>query len=249
VERGHALWHLDDRLGGNVTRVIHTQGIAVLVGLLLSVVQAHPSIAAPEWPSGRDYTFRSFAYDKNGRDVCYEHWHFGADGIKTITHDKQILRMKYKIEHDKISYYLVEEKVDQSQAEDCLSTLRADLSAPRRYLMARMVNGSFILIKHTDDPARMPLMVADLYGQADTPINPVADDAQRRCEEATKGPAPFLLAQKPIEKFDECIAAEANKWPVKTREAVCALGRSGGASGSTVEVYMAVNGRCRTDYE
>jgi hypothetical protein len=52
----------------------------------------------------------------------------------------------------------------------------------------------------------------------------------------------------PVEKFDECIAAEANKWPLKTRKAICSLGKSGGSFGSTVEVYMA-NGRCRTDYE
>ena len=89
--------------------------------------------------------------------------------------------------------------------------------------------------------------VADIYGRGDAP-NSVADDVQRRCEDATIGPAPHSLAQMPIEKFDECVAAEANKWPEKTREAVCALGRSGGASRSPVEVYMA-NGRCRTDDE
>ena len=57
---------------------------------------------------------------------------------------------------------------------------------------------------------------------------------------------PFV--QWRVEKFDAYIVAEANKWPMTTRKAICALGKSGGASGSTVEVYMA-NGRCRTDYE
>ncbi|MDB5708732.1 MAG: hypothetical protein JWL96_802 [Sphingomonas bacterium] len=56
------------------------------------------------------------------------------------------------------------------------------------------------------------------------------------------------MARLPVEKFDECIAAEANKWPMKMRKAVCALGKSGGAFRSPVEVYMA-NGKCRTDYE
>ncbi len=78
--------------------------------------------------------------------------------------------------------------------------------------------------------------------------NSAVVNAQRLCEEAKKGPVPSPIAQKPIEKFDECIVSEANKWPLETRKAICALGQSGGASGSTVEVYMS-NGRCRTDYE
>ena len=66
--------------------------------------------------------------------------------------------------------------------------------------------------------------------------------------EASKIPASHPFTQKPVEKFDECIVAEANTWPLETRRAICALGKSGGPSGSTVEVYMA-NGSCRTDYE
>jgi hypothetical protein len=73
-------------------------------------------------------------------------------------------------------------------------------------------------------------------------------DAQGKCDQASHGPAPHQLAQLPVEKFDECIAAEANKWPRKTRKAICALGKSGGPYHSSVEVYMA-NGTCRTDYE
>jgi len=78
--------------------------------------------------------------------------------------------------------------------------------------------------------------------------NDAVADARRKCVEAMKGPAPAPFVQLPVEKFDACIVAEANKWSLTTRQAICALGRSGGASGSTVEVYMA-NGRCRTDYE
>jgi Mrp family chromosome partitioning ATPase len=80
-----------------------------------------------------------------------------------------------------------------------------------------------------------------------TPAKTVAE-AQRKCVEASKEPALHRFAQLPVEKFDECIVTEANKWPPKTRKAICALGKSGGAFGSTVEVYLA-NGKCRTDYE
>lgn len=77
-------------------------------------------------------------------------------------------------------------------------------------------------------------------------------DAQLRCAEASKEPAPSttpsFTGRLPIEVFDECIAAEANKWSIETREAICALGKSGGEFGSTVEVYMA-DGKCWTDYE
>ncbi|MES2442485.1 MAG: hypothetical protein V4574_06610 [Pseudomonadota bacterium] len=72
--------------------------------------------------------------------------------------------------------------------------------------------------------------------------------AQQKCTQAAKRPAPHSAARLPVEKFDECIAAEANKWPIETRKAICALGRSGGADRSPVEVYM-FNGQCRTDYE
>ena len=82
---------------------------------------------------------------------------------------------------------------------------------------------------------------------ATTPDNAVAE-AQRKCTEAENGPAPHALAQLPVAKFDECIATEANKWPGETRQAICALGRSGGPDRSPVEVYM-YNGQCRTDYE
>jgi hypothetical protein len=93
----------------------------------------------------------------------------------------------------------------------------------------------------------LPLVIVIASNPADWQNNAVAD-AQKRCVEAMKGPSPHPWAQLPVEKFDECIAAEANKWPLKTRKALCALGKSGGSFGSTVEVYMA-NGRCRTDYE
>ena len=89
--------------------------------------------------------------------------------------------------------------------------------------------------------------VVMMLGSAGTPIKAVAD-AQRKCIEAAKGSAPAPMIRLPVEKFDNCIAEEANKWPPKTREAICALGKSGAPSGSTVEVYMA-NGKCRTDYE
>jgi hypothetical protein len=84
-------------------------------------------------------------------------------------------------------------------------------------------------------------------GSTVTPAKAVAE-AQRKCIEASNAPAHRRFAQLPVEKFDECIVTEANNWPSKTRKAICALGKSGGASGSTVEVYMA-NGKCRTDYE
>jgi hypothetical protein len=223
-------------------RFTHTQGVAALAGLLLAVVQAPASMAAPEWLSDKNFTFGSFAYDQDARLVCNERWHFGADGIKTITLGKRTLRMKYKIEDGATGTYLVEEKLDSSQGDDCLSTLRDNASTPRRYMLARMTNGSFLLVKRNE-----PLLPDDFYGRADAP-NSVVDGVQRRCEDATKGPAPYPLAQKPIEKFDACVAAEANKRPAGAREAICALGRSGGAERSTVEVYMS-NGRCRTDYE
>ena len=99
---------------------------------------------------------------------------------------------------------------------------------------------SWLALALTDcDPASiaMPGPAAD----------PVAD-ARIKCTEAETGPAPHPMIQLPVEKFDECIVAEANKWPGETRQAICALGRSGGPWRSTVEVYMA-DGRCRTDYE
>nr|WP_299850416.1 hypothetical protein [Sphingomonas bacterium] len=93
----------------------------------------------------------------------------------------------------------------------------------------------------------LSLALVTMSGSAVTSPDAVAR-AQRKCVEAAKGPAPNPMARLPVEKFDECIAAEANKWPMKMRKAVCALGKSGGAFRSPVEVYMA-NGKCRTDYE
>jgi hypothetical protein len=77
----------------------------------------------------------------------------------------------------------------------------------------------------------------------------VVFDAERRCIEAAKGPAPAPMVRLPVEKFDSCIAAEANKWPMETRKAICARGTSGGPYKSTVEVYMTKEGQCRTDFE
>ncbi|MBS0296290.1 MAG: hypothetical protein JSR45_08260 [Proteobacteria bacterium] len=87
-----------------------------------------------------------------------------------------------------------------------------------------------------------------LPGPADARADAVAA-AEKRCLEAEKGPAPAPMVRRPVEKFDECIVAEANKWSMETRKAICALGKSGGPCGSTVEVYMTKDGRCRTDYE
>jgi hypothetical protein len=93
----------------------------------------------------------------------------------------------------------------------------------------------------------LSLALVTMSGSVATPPQAVSN-AQRKCVEPAKGPAPNPMARLPVEKFDECIAAEANKWPMKMRKAVCALGKSGGAFRSPVEVYVA-NGKCRTDYE
>jgi hypothetical protein len=142
--------------------------VAVAAGLLLPVAPTAPGTTGPAWPSGNDYSFFSFARDNSGHALCYEQWHFGTDNIKTITHSKQTLRMKYRIERDRSGGYLVEEKVDRAQVDDCLSTLRDDQTGPRRYAFVKLANGSFFLVKHKKDPTKNDAMMpADLYGRAD----------------------------------------------------------------------------------
>ncbi|UVO54063.1 hypothetical protein [Sphingomonas sp. SUN039] len=92
------------------------------------------------------------------------------------------------------------------------------------------------------------LFFATALAAGSTGMSKAVAEAQSKCVKAAEGPAPAPIAQLPVEKFDHCIVIEANKRPLKTRKAICALGKSGGTSGSTVEVYMA-NGKCRTDYE
>lgn len=82
---------------------------------------------------------------------------------------------------------------------------------------------------------------------ASAPVDPVAD-AKKKCEAAARAPAVDGRFSLPVVKYDECIVAEANRWPIEYRMPICMLGRSGGSEGSTVEVYMA-DGKCRTDYE
>jgi len=145
-----------------MTRMTGVVRFAAIAGLLFVAASAQIGFAQPVWAVAGDYTFSSYVTTPNGAPVCMEHWRFGEDGIKTIFRGDQSLRMKSKFETDGKVYYLVEEKLDATQQDDCLSGLRPDVSTPRRYPIVRLNGGGFFICKRLVNP----LNVSDCYGRA-----------------------------------------------------------------------------------